>query len=142
MSRSQTLLPAADDVFNRLDRPPWQAVSSMELSKLLGVPLNWVWNTVMRGSGPAPEADALHVRASNRRFFLPAVVLAWLSNREGTTIPPWQWNRRWLSNSLLTTEQATVKDTSDLIQLLEKGTILKRKWKVRLPLYLARLREL
>src|SRR3954467_9875044 len=96
MPRPSTPLPSSEELYLRLDPPPWHAVSSVELAKLLGVHLNTVWNWKLRGNGPGAEPDDVHVRASNRVFYLPANVLAWLSAKEGAPVEAWEWNRRWL----------------------------------------------
>src|SRR4051812_27785452 len=96
MPRPTTPLPTADDFYDRLDRPVWHPMSSAELAVAIPCHPNTVWNWKLRGNGPAYESDRLVVRASNRVFYLPCLVLAWLSSKEGTSIPAWIWARRWL----------------------------------------------
>jgi DNA replication protein DnaC len=66
--------------------------------------LNSVWNWTMRGTGPEPGDT--HVRAANRRFFLPCLVLAWLSAKEGSPVPAWARSRRWLAEQPPTRRRA------------------------------------
>jgi hypothetical protein len=139
MPRPATPLPSAEEFYARLDRPPWQALSSVELAKLLGCPLNFVWNVTMRGTGPEPEPGDTHVRASNRRFFLPCLVLAWLSAKEGRPVPAWAWSRRWLAEHRLLGADADPAQVLTVIRHLAQSRIWRPKWKVRRMKYLARL---
>lgn len=142
MPRPTAPLPTTDEVFERLDRPPWHAVSSVELANLLGVHLNTIWNYTLRGTGPTPEPPNAHVRASNRRFFLPCIVLAWLSAREGAPVAAWEWNRRWLAeNGLLDARDPDPGPAGVLrvIRALDAIRVLPRRWKVRAPHHLASL---
>ena len=139
MPRPATPLPSAEEFYRRLDRPPWQALSSVELAKLLGCPLNFVWNVTMRGTGPEPEPGDTHVRASNRRFFLPCLVLAWLSAREGSPVPAWAWSRRWLAEHRLLRAEADPAQVLNAVRHLAQSRILRPKWKVRPAKHLARL---
>ena len=68
----------------------------MDLAKLLGVSLNYIWNHRMKGTGPEPEPEGVVIRSSNRRHYLPCLVLEWLSTREGSPTPAWLWCRRYL----------------------------------------------
>lgn len=143
MPRPASPLPTADAFYRSLDRPPWHGLSSMELSRLLKVPLNYVWNHTMRGQleGEPPE---IHVRASNRRLYLPCLVLTRLAQRDGETIPPWAWCARWLiEHHLLSAEReptpAAVRHA--VLHLERGGRVLRRRWKVRLDRWLDRLEE-
>jgi hypothetical protein len=136
MPKKRSILPTAEDVFARLDRPPWHAVSSAELAKLLGVHLNTVWNWTMRGTGPEPEPGDVYVRASNRRFFLPSVVLAWLSGQ-----PAWAWSGRWLVDHHMLGPDPTPDRVRAAVAAIERGNVLRRRWRVRPDRYLERLRE-
>ena len=130
-------MPTAEDVYGRLDRPPWHCASSAELAQLLGVHLNTVWNWTMRGAGPNPEPGDVHVRASNRRFFMPCVVLEWLSKQE----PAWTWSARWLTDHRLLGPDPTPEGVRTAVEAIERGNLLRRRWRVKPDRYLARLRE-
>jgi hypothetical protein len=113
----------------------------MEMADTLGVPLNWVWNNVMRGTSPEPEPPELHTRASNRRFFNVSVVLAWLSEREGHIIEPWQWCRTWLAARSLIGPDATAGEVLTAIRAIDRARVYRRRWRVQKELYDARLAE-
>jgi hypothetical protein len=115
-------------------------VSSVELADLLGVHLNTIWNWTLRRTGPPPEPDNIHVRASNRRFFLPAIVLEWLSTRDAEPIPAWTWCQRWIN----TRKTCPIDDQAKVANLVlgaEQMNAFHRKWRVRLPAYMGRLRS-
>jgi hypothetical protein len=137
MPRERTRLPAAEDVYGRLDKPPWHGASSAELAQLLGVHLNTVWNWTMRGTGPEPEPGDVHVRASNRRFFMPSLVLAWLSGEE----PAWTWSGRWLVDHHMLASDPTPDRVRAAVEAIDRRNVLRRRWRVKLDRYLARLRE-
>lgn len=142
MPRRAAVLPSADEFFARLDRPPFHAVSSVELAALLGVHLNTVWSWTMRGTGPEPEPPGAHVRSSNRRFFLPCIVLEWLSAREGTPAPAWEWNRRWLAARGLVDNRTLDLDPAGALAVIRHLSAINyppRRWKVRPPGHLASL---
>lgn len=139
MPKARTPLPTAEEVYARLDRPPWQALSSVELARLLQVHLNSVWNWTMRGTGPEPEPGDTHVRASNRRFFLPCLVLAWLASREGRPVPAWAWSRRWLAERRLLGAEADPAQVLTAVRYLAQSRLMRPKWKVRRTKHLARL---
>jgi hypothetical protein len=139
MPKARTPLPTAEEVYARLDRPPWQALSSIELARLLGVHLNSVWNWTMRGTGPEPGDT--HVRAANRRFFLPALVLEWLSAKEGNLVPAWAWSRRWLVEHRLLGAEADPAQVLNAVRHLAQSRIWRPKWKVRPTKHLARLAQ-
>jgi hypothetical protein len=147
--RPATVLPTAEEVYARLDRPPWRAVSSVELAGLLGIHLNTVWNWTMRGTGPEPEPEGVHVRASNRRFFNLAVALAWLADRDGAPVEPWRWCRRWLAERRLCDGRFPDPDAAEVARVvahLETWQpflrLHRRRWRVRESAYLSRIAEL
>jgi hypothetical protein len=103
------------------------------------VHLNSVWNWTMRGTGPEPEPGDTHVRAANRRFFLPALVLEWLSAKEGNPVPAWAWSRRWLVEHRLLGPEADPAQVLTAVRHLAQGRLMRPKWKVRRTKHLARL---
>lgn len=132
MGRPATILPTADDIYNRSVQPTWRAVSSVELSELLNIHLNTIWSWTLRRQGPAPAPDGLHVRASNRRFFALAEVLAWLSAKEGTPRPAHYWLRRWVVDHGYMNAEAP-HDPQQLraaIRYVEGRNDPPRKWKI------------
>jgi hypothetical protein len=142
MARPATKLPTTIEVYERLDRPPWHAVSSHELANLLGVSIQWVWNWTMRETGPEPEPGNIYVRASNRRFFLPANALSWLSAREGNPTTPLAWCGRWLVERGIRDAESVEADPDNLrrfILCVERFGKWRRMWKVKLEPYLERL---
>lgn len=144
MPRPATPLPTANDFYDRLDRPPWHGASSVEVADMLGVPLNYVWNGVMRRTFAEPEPGNIHVRASNRRFFMPAIVLEWLSAREGNPVSAWTWARRWLADHHGLTPETPGYDSPTwvvgAIFTLEHLRLAgPHKWRIRLDRYLDRL---
>jgi hypothetical protein len=115
----------------------------MDLAKLLGVPLNYIWNHRMRGTGPEPEPEGVVIRSSNRRHYLPCLVLEWLSTREGSPIPAWQWCRRWLAEHHMVPPDEVQTQIALAVPSMESRPYMQRqrRYRVRQEAWLARLRE-
>src|SRR5690349_4302994 len=144
MSRPATPFPSTEELYQKLDRPPWRALSSRELCEVMGISINWAWNQTMRRTGPEPEPGGIHVRASNRRFFMPAIVLELPSAREGARVEAWRWSRQWLVDYCGLTPEMLEYDSPRYVAYLVLSTEERRlvphgRWRVRKAAYLDRL---
>lgn len=141
---SPSLLPTSEETWSRLDRtqPPWHAIDGQSLSRALGVGVNWTWNAVLRGTGPEPEPVGAYRGTSNRRLFLPIVVLPWLERKVGEPAPrpSSAWAVRWLAECGHVNRELSPEELWAWVELLESRHIIKRKWRVAsVRAYLARL---
>jgi hypothetical protein len=67
------------------ERPPWEHVTSMELSKVVGKHLQTVSNWTMRGILPQPVANNSRLRG-NKNYFRISAVRAWLEGKDESEI--------------------------------------------------------
>src|SRR5947208_4818915 len=96
----RAVLPTADEFFTKIyDKglPPWSAVGTVELARLLGVHQQTLWNRSVRGQMPPAEEPGLYRRTGNRKLYRIDAVLGWLPGGDGPA--PWDWARRYLGSA-------------------------------------------
>ena len=142
MPKKQADLLNAEKVFSRLDRPPWFSISTQELSLLLNVNPASLWNWELRRTFAPAEPLGSHIRAGNKRMYIPAVVLSYLSRREGSVVEPWQWVRRWLAARSMVSATAEPGAVLAAVLAISKVKVFKAKWKMRGELFEPRMREI
>ncbi|MEQ8936651.1 MAG: hypothetical protein RIE56_12755 [Amphiplicatus sp.] len=81
---------------SELDRPPWDALTSVELAEVVGASIQVLANWRLRKKGP--EALPLGLYRGNRTFYLVAEVERWLRHLEGAKMSAWQVVAEWLQN--------------------------------------------
>src|SRR4051794_15021773 len=148
MGRPRIVLPVtADQFFEKacLDqrRPPWTAIGTTELARLLDINPQNLWNWGVRRTGPTPEASPGQVyrigRAKLTVYRLDRVC-EWL-DPEGR--PLWHWARRFLTEKFVWVPDdddtddgppATVEEVLAAIAYLERGkrpSFWHRQWRWR-----------
>ena len=94
-------------------RPPWEHVTSMELSKVLGKHLQTVSNWAMRGILPPPVANNSRLRG-NKNYYRISSIQSWLEGRSEYEIV-----KEWVEQDM----EATLTDgqVRNLLQTLYKA---------------------
>ncbi len=93
--------------------PPWNMISSREVSQLLGVSLQVLANWRVRDAGPAP-APRRRGRG-NRIFYRRSAVMEWLSGVAGQPRPEWMHVRDWLVRFRLLDGEATEAEVANAV---------------------------
>ena len=85
-----SILPCRPRSWGHLkERPPWEYVTSAELSKVLGKPHQSIANWSLRGTLPQPVTDDPRLR-KNKNHFRISAIRAWLEGRsEREIIKEW-----------------------------------------------------
>jgi hypothetical protein len=99
----------------------------------------------MRRTFAEPEGPGIFVRTSNKRLFLVAVVLEWLSARDGDRVPAREWSRCWIIDKGLYVEPGPEpggEQTWLIVRRCENSNAAKRRWGMRRDRYFDRLRAL
>ena len=115
--------PASPALF---DRPPWHAVSSLELAAALGVSLQTIANWRIRNVGPAPIVKGLF--RGNRSYYTAETVLTWLSNLQGRPRDGWTFSRDFLLQIFPSVATATEGEIRALMATLEDGNVFPHRW--------------
>ena len=118
---ARTLHP---DIF---DRPPWHAISSLELAAALGISLQTVANWRIRGVGPSALPKGLY--PGNRSYYLAETVLTWLSSRFGETRSGWLYSRDYLAAVFPTLSEETEPTVREFITTLEAHDVFTHQWR-------------